>query len=275
MSLYIASINSGSNGNCYYVGNEQEAILVDAGISCREIEQRMNRLGLPLKRLKALVISHEHADHIRGVDVFSRKHRIPVLITQATLRKSRLKILPELICSFNNQDEIRLGDLTVKAFSKPHDAADPHSFMVSNQGVNVGVFTDIGGYCPELDHHFGECHAAFLEANYDEEMLDKGPYPYHLKNRIRGGQGHLSNAQALGIFQEHRSEKLSHLILAHLSAHNNRPDLVADLFRPHMNGLEMLVASRHAESPVYHIRDKATFPGKEQSTQFVQSSFSF
>jgi phosphoribosyl 1,2-cyclic phosphodiesterase len=147
MSLFITSLNSGSNGNCYYVGNNNEAILVDAGISCRETEKRMQRLSLSMEKVKAIFISHEHSDHIKGVSVLSSKYKLPVYITRETLKQSRLFLTQDLIRSFDPHQEIEIGGLSVKAFPKLHDAVDPYSFIVSGNGVKVGVLTDIGSAC--------------------------------------------------------------------------------------------------------------------------------
>jgi phosphoribosyl 1,2-cyclic phosphodiesterase len=232
MPLYIASLNSGSNGNCYYIGNDKEAVLIDAGISCRE-------------KVKAIFISHEHTDHISGVAALSKKYSLPVYITAATLKHSRLIIEQDLITHFSANKPVIIGNLSVHAFTKHHDAADPHSFIVSGAGVNVGVFTDIGRCCDQLIHHFKQCKAAFLEANYDAD--------YHLKKRISGGNGHLSNNEALQLFITHRPSAISHLILSHLSANNNNPKLVYGLFKPNAGSTEIIVASRHEETGVYTI----------------------
>ncbi|HXB09508.1 MAG TPA: MBL fold metallo-hydrolase, partial [Puia sp.] len=223
MTLFIASLNSGSNGNCYYIGNDQEAVLIDAGLSCRETERRMRRLGLPLARVKAIFISHEHDDHIRGLEILSRRYQLPVYITAPTLEQCRFPPDPPLIKSFREDETVTIGGLSVLAFSKAHDASDPYSFLVSSPTVRIGIFTDIGVVCDNLIRHFTQCHAAFLETNYDEEMLEKGRYPWPLKNRIRGGNGHLSNRQALELFAAYRPPFMSHLLLAHLSQDNNRP----------------------------------------------------
>jgi len=258
MSLFIASLNSGSNGNCYYVGNQQEAVLVDAGISCREIEKRMSRLGLSLKKVRAVFISHEHSDHIRGVAALSRKYQLPVYITFPTLAYSGLVLDSHLVVPFKHQEAVAIGDLTIIPFLKHHDATDPHSFVVSCNNINVGVFTDLGIVCEELTRHFRKCHAAFLEANYDEAMLENGRYPYHLKRRIRGGKGHLSNSQALKLFIDHRANCLTHLLLSHLSRDNNSPELVHQLFSNHAVKTKVVVASRYEESEVYHITGEHT-----------------
>jgi phosphoribosyl 1,2-cyclic phosphodiesterase len=253
MSLFITSLNSGSNGNCYYVGNEQEAVLIDAGISCRETEKRMKRLGLLMEKVKAIFISHEHGDHISGVAVLAKKHNLPVYITADTFTHGRLLLEKERIQSFAAHKPVLIGSLSITAFPKFHDASDPHSFIVSNGSVNVGVFTDLGIACDQLINYFKQCHAAFLEANYDAVMLETGSYPYHLKNRIRGGMGHLSNEQALQLFRDHRPSFMSHLLLAHLSKNNNDPALVEDLFNQHAGNTQIVVASRYKETPVFHI----------------------
>lgn len=254
MALYISSLNSGSNGNCYYVGNEQEAILVDVGISCREVENRMKTLGLSLKSIKAIFVSHEHSDHIRGISVLAQKWRMPVYSTKPMRRRGGFWVDKELVFEFVAHQPVQIGALTITPFPKFHDAADPYSFTVKGNGVTVGVFTDLGKPCDQLVKHFSECHAAFLESNYDEEMLHKGNYPFHLKNRIRGGNGHLSNKQALELFLQHRPAQMSHLLLAHLSKNNNCPKLVADLFAPHAGNTQVVVASRYEASPVFEIK---------------------
>jgi len=256
MSLFVASLNSGSNGNCYYVGNEHEAVLVDVGISCRETETRMARLGLSMRKVKAIFISHEHSDHIRGVTVLAKKYGIPVYINQLTLLHGGLR-LDGLVEDFIAEQSIQIGQLSITAFLKLHDAAHPHSFTIACGDVKVGVFTDLGAVCENLVQHFQQCHAAFLEANYDEEMLERGSYPYHLKRRIRGGKGHLSNKQALALFMDYKPAYMSHLFLAHLSKDNNDPVLVHNLFNAHARGTEVVVASRYHETAVYHISGTA------------------
>ncbi|TPE42143.1 MBL fold metallo-hydrolase [Pontibacter mangrovi] len=253
MPLSITSLNSGSNGNCYYIGNEREAVLVDVGISCREVERRMKRLGLQMSRVKAIFVSHEHSDHIKGIPVLARKYNLPVYITPGTLHNARLDFSGLQLLAFQAHEPVQVGRLAVTAFPKYHDARDPHSFIVSGQEVTVGVFTDIGAPCQNVISYFQKCHAAFLEANYDEGMLEQGRYPYYLKNRIRGGSGHLSNRQALALFTAYKPEFMSHLLLAHLSKDNNSPKLVQDIFSLHAEGTEVVVASRFEETPVFAI----------------------
>ncbi len=257
MSLFTASLNSGSNGNCYYVGNKQDGILVDAGISCREIERRLLRLGIPADRLRAVFISHEHSDHIRGLARFSARHRLPVYISPLTYEAMR-HLLPQGDIRFFRCDQpVAIGQLSILPFPKFHDAAEPYSFVVRQGEVRIGVFTDIGRVCQQVIRHFRTCQAVYLESNYDEELLANGRYPYFLKQRIRGGRGHLSNREALNLFLEHRTEQLSHLFLSHLSKDNNCPQLVADLFGHHRAHTEIIVASRDEESLLVEIKSVA------------------
>ena len=252
MSLYITAINSGSNGNCYYVGNQNEAVLIDVGISCTAVEKRLALLGLPISRVKAIFVSHEHTDHTRGVSTLANKYALPVYINSQTAIKGP-RLIRHLSVNFEAHEPIAIGDLQVIAFPKCHDASDPHSFMISDHNLSVGVFTDHGHVCDHTIHYFKQCHAAFLESNYDETMLQNGPYSEPLKERIRGGLGHLSNAQALELFRTHRPPFMTHLILSHLSRSNNTPELATQLFMPHAGSTEIIVASRQLATPVYTI----------------------
>jgi phosphoribosyl 1,2-cyclic phosphodiesterase len=253
MSLFIASLNSGSNGNCYYIGNETEAVLVDAGLSCRETEKRMKRLGLNPAKVRAVFVSHEHSDHIRGVEMVSKKWTIPVFISRETLQFSRLTLDKDLVRDLKAHATVTIGNMEITAFPKYHDAADPCSFIITNNQTTVGVFTDVGKVCPELTKYFRLCDAAFLESNYDEKMLEEGNYPWHLKKRIRGGSGHLSNREALDLYLQHKPAQLSHLLLSHLSKNNNCPELVQKMFSEHAGDTKIVVASRYEESLLYHV----------------------
>jgi phosphoribosyl 1,2-cyclic phosphodiesterase len=252
MSLFIASINSGSNGNCYYVGNAMDAVLVDVGITCKEVEERLKKLNLSIKNIKAIFITHEHADHIRGVSVLANKYSLPVYITNKTARHG-IRLIKHLSKEFEAHQPINIGTLTVVGFDKKHDALDPHSFIVSGSGVTVGVFTDIGVVCDNLIHYFKQCHAVFLESNYDEAMLETGKYPAILKKRIRGGNGHLSNKQAVELFKNHKPDFMTHVILSHLSKENNTPEIAEKTFNKYADGVEVIVASRFEASDIYQI----------------------
>lgn len=253
MSVSFASINSGSNGNCYYVGNDTEAVLVDVGINCKEIEKRMKRLKLDIQKVKAIFISHEHSDHIIGTAVLANKYNLPVYISAGTLNGSNFGLKRISTHPLTDGIPVMVGGLKIIPFAKEHDAADPLSFTVQYNGYSVGVITDIGIVCENVKKHFTQCDAVFLEANYDTDMLINGRYPLYLKRRITGGKGHVSNAQALELFINHRSDKLKYLILSHLSKENNNPDLVYALFNEHANETHVVVASRYEETSVFEI----------------------
>jgi len=254
MSLFITSLNSGSNGNCYYIGNDSEAVLIDAGISCRETEKRMGLLGLSMDKVKAIFISHEHSDHIRGMGAIAEKYNLPVFLSNKTSKHCGLSVNKERRNIFVAHEPINIGAISVMAFPKHHDAADPHSFIISYNNVTIGVFTDIGAACEQVTNYFSKCHAVFLEANYDEALLANGKYPIYLKNRIRSGKGHLSNTQALDILKQYRAPFLTHLLLSHLSKDNNNPDLAKQLFEQHAAGVQIIVASRYVQTAVYYIQ---------------------
>ncbi len=256
MTIQIASLNSGSNANCYYIGNGKDAVLVDAGLSCRETEKRMSRLGLSIANVKGLFVSHEHSDHISGVSGIAKKHQLPVYVTNETLKGGGFRVEKHLLNSFEAGITIPIGELLIHPFVKSHDASDPHSFIVSGNGINIGVLTDIGYPCKEVINYFSQCHAVFLEANYCENMLENGGYPYYLKKRISSDKGHLSNTQALDLFTKYRPSYLSHLILSHLSKNNNDPALVKELFSSHAGNTTITVASRYEESQLITIESE-------------------
>lgn len=255
MSLFFCSLNSGSNGNSYLIGNHQDIILIDCGLSCKETEKRLKEVDLSVKSIKGIFISHEHIDHIKGVEMIVMKHGIPVYITEKTYSNSKLKLPEDKIKFITLHQTIKIGSLAVNPFPKSHDAIDPCSFIIKNESYCIGVLTDIGNCCTHVIESFKSCNAVFLEANYDQKMLDNGQYPYHLKKRISGDDGHLSNDQALDLFINHRNENLKYLLLSHLSQENNHPDLVLELFKANSTNTEIHIASRHKPSPLFVLGD--------------------
>ncbi len=265
MSLFVSSLNSGSNGNCYYLGTEHDAILIDAGISARETERRLKRQNLSMRRVRAIFITHEHSDHIGGLYKLARRYQLPVYMTSETRRESGISNARILIRNFIPHEPMGVGELTVTAFPVMHDARDPHGFLVTHGDTSVGVFTDLGMITPAALKYFMQCHAAFLESNYDEEMLKNGGYPPELQERIRGDHGHLSNLQALECFLTHRPPFMLQLFLSHLSENNNTPELVLQLFSGVAGHTEIIIASRYKESGVYVVGGSR--PGKLSTLQ--------
>ncbi len=253
--MKIASLASGSNGNCYYLEYGDDAVLIDAGVSRKQIIERMNRLGLTLSKLRGVFISHEHNDHIHGIDVFARKHGVAVFMTQKTYTAYGRTINGGSINFFSPGQKVQLGGLCVHPFLKSHDAAEPCSFSVSSGSRNVAVMTDIGLHCGNVIEHLRNADAVFLESNYDDHMLKIGPYTAHMKRRIASDVGHLSNVQAAALTLEHASSRLKHVFLSHISANNNRPELALRTFMEAIGKRDDLkpdvrIASREKESNV-------------------------
>jgi phosphoribosyl 1,2-cyclic phosphodiesterase len=267
MALLAVSLNSGSNGNCYFIGYQDEAILVDAGLSCRETVHRLNRCGLSMDAVKAILITHEHRDHIHGISGICQKYSIPVYISEKTYNACHIFTGSSPVIFFKSDEPVTIGRFTLTGFLKSHDAADPHSCLITSDDTTVGVFTDIGRVCSKVISYFRKCNAVFLECNYDEELLMKGSYPFPLKNRIRGGKGHLSNLQALELFIKYRSPFLTHVFLSHLSQDNNSPELAGALFRQHAQGTSIHVLSRYHESAVFQLQSKTPSHPIQQKIQ--------
>jgi phosphoribosyl 1,2-cyclic phosphodiesterase len=217
----------------------------------------MSQLGLSMERVKAIFVSHEHSDHITGLAGISKKHRLPVYITSATLENCSVPVEQQLVHDLLPAKPVTIGELKIISFKKNHDAADAHSFMVSGGGINIGIITDIGYACKKVIRCFGQCQAVFLESNYCDTMLANGNYPYYLQQRISSDVGHLSNLQALELFKEYRSHDLQYLVLSHLSKNNNNPELVEKLFAPHAGNTKIVVASRYEASRVFSIEGNA------------------
>lgn len=251
--MKIVSIASGSNGNCYYIENDDDAILIDAGISTKLIVERMAKLSLSMSKVRGVFISHEHTDHVRGVDVLSRKYSVPVFMTQKTYSSYGNIIKDSLLNFFSPGKQVKFGKIHVDPFLKSHDAAEPCSFSVSSARRNVAVMTDIGLKCSNVISHIKNADAVFLESNYDDQMLQIGPYPVFLKARISSDLGHLSNTQAALIALEHASSRLQHVFLSHISENNNTPELAFHTFhyfikqRKDLNP-KLIIASRYKES---------------------------
>ncbi len=253
--IEVCALASGSNGNCYYIGNKEEAIIVDAGLSRRKIIERMNARDIDPSKIKAGFITHEHQDHYRGAKVLSQKLGIPFYISEQTLNKSYYTMRPLHIKTFTPGDTIKIGNFTIHSFLKKHDAAEPCSFRVEIGGHNIGVFTDIGEACDNVKSHVSKCDFLFLESNYDDDMLSAGKYPAFLKQRVSGEEGHLSNLQAVELVEQHASDKLKTIYLSHISEDNNRGDIAMDAFKHLTDKYDIQLTSRYDATPMVVLED--------------------
>ncbi|MBN2481581.1 MAG: MBL fold metallo-hydrolase [Bacteroidales bacterium] len=251
--IELCALASGSNGNCYYIGNRHEAVLIDAGISARRIISRMHQQNLDPEKVKAVFISHEHYDHTSGARVLSKRLKIPVYLTAKTYAAMYSVHRPDAPGFFEPGSEVSTGSFIIHPFLKNHDAAEPCSFRIEYNGFNTGVLTDIGSSSDQVVHHLNRCHALFLETNYDEKMLWEGSYPWLLKQRIASERGHLSNDQAFELLENHSGSQLQMVFLSHLSAANNTPEKAMNRFREMVNKYKILPTSRYAPGEVFTI----------------------
>lgn len=225
------SLQSGSNGNCIFVEAGGVRLLFDAGISGKQAAERMARHGRDVRDVTAVILSHNHDDHVRCAGIYQRKFGIPIHATLPTWRAIRVPQGPvSALRYFQAGGRLEFDGVIVHSIRTPHDAVDGCAFVVEHEGRRLGILTDLGHPFAALRKLFVELDAAFLESNYDPEMLAAGPYPPELQRRIRGLQGHLSNQDAGDMVRHHRGPRLRWVMLSHLSEENNRPDLALDTF---------------------------------------------
>lgn len=222
--MRFASLGSGSRGNATLVERGDTLLMVDCGFSCAEAERRLQRLGRSAAQLSAILVTHEHADHIGGVARLARRHRIPVWMTAGTAAMQRDGELPEQH-GFNGHESFAIGELEIHPFPVPHDAREPCQFVFSDGAQRLGILTDAGSVTEHMVRSLDGCDALLLECNHDPHMLAMGPYSPHLKARVGGRLGHLSNPQAAALLVRLDSRRLQHLVAAHLSDKNNTPEL--------------------------------------------------
>lgn len=252
--LKICALASGSNGNCYYIENEEEAILIDAGITTKQIMLRMKLKGLDPEKLRAVFISHEHSDHVRGVRVLCKKLDIPAYFSQGTFDSSYYTNQPLAVRFFEPGEQIKVETFTIHTFLKNHDASEPSSFRIEHNEVSVGVFTDIGSPCKNVTNQLNKCHALFLETNYDEEMLSNGRYPIFLKRRVASDVGHLSNSQAYELLNEYAHPELQCVFMSHLSAENNTINRAFLALESLNDKFKILPTSRHSPGEIFEVK---------------------
>ena len=220
------SLASGSKGNCYYLETKESKILIDLGLSAKEVEYRLSLVGVDPADITAVLVSHEHNDHIRGVGAFSRRYGTKVYINYPTLKNGLTKTKKINAHEFDSQENFVINDLTVTPFSISHDAADPVGFTFSAYDKKVGIATDLGIATNLVKTNLTGCDMLIIESNHDHEMLMSGPYPWFLKQRVRGRHGHLSNSAALELIHEVVTQKTKHIVFAHMSETNNHEKMV-------------------------------------------------
>ncbi len=265
--MRLCSIASGSSGNCIYVGSDATHLLVDVGISGKRTECGLNSLGLSGRELDGILITHEHADHISGLGVLARKYEIPIYATAGTIEAikesgSLGKFDGELFHEVKADEKVVIKDLTVNPMRISHDAAEPVAYRIGYGNKKVGICTDLGIYNDYTVECLRGMDALLIEANHDVNMLQVGPYPYYLKQRILGERGHLSNENSGRLLSRIIHDKLQAIVLGHLSKENNLPELAYEAVRmeitmgdnPYNAGdFRMQVAERSEASPVIHI----------------------
>lgn len=248
---------SGSKGNATYISDGNTSILIDAGLSGKELQRRMALRELSPESIDAIIISHEHSDHIKGAGILSRRFKLPVFINEKTYKASESnlgalneKIIIECGTSFN------VNTLTVHPFSVSHDAADPAGFVVSQNGIKIGIATDLGIANLIVKERLKSCNVLIIECNHDPVMLmANNSYPEILKQRVKSRKGHLANQDTRNLIEELMHDKLSHIILAHLSEENNTPERAYDEVLPALNGnpIHLFIAGQNEPGDVIRI----------------------
>lgn len=222
--LQFASLGSGSKGNGTLIRHRDCLVLIDCGFTLKETEKRLERLALSPRQLDAVLVTHEHSDHIGGVGPLARKYRLPVYMTPGTRRSRDIGDLPKLQL-IKNYRGFNIKSLQVTPVAVPHDAAEPAQYIIEAEQLRLGLLTDLGSITPHVEMHYQSCDGLILEANHDPLMLAGGDYPYKLKQRVGGPWGHLSNAQAADFLGRIDRSRLQKLVVAHISQQNNRLDL--------------------------------------------------
>ena len=228
--LRFISLGSGSSGNCYLLYTETDGLLIDAGVGVRAVKKCLRNYGIPYNRVKNLIITHDHADHVKAVGSVSRDFNLPVYSTLAVhvgINNNycvRCKIDPSRVRNFEKGKTITLGCFTITSFDVPHDSLDSVGYRIQVGDVVFCIMTDVGHLTDEMKKYIGEANYLIIEANYDLEMLKAGTYPAHLKERILGENGHMSNAECGAALAENATEQLKHVWLCHLSEENNHPE---------------------------------------------------
>lgn len=263
--MRLCSIASGSSGNCIYVGDEKTHLLVDTGISKKKVEQGLHTLGIKGEELSGILVTHEHIDHIQGLGVFSRRYEIPIYATKGTIEGIRCcsglgKLPEELLHEVEVDETFSLGDMKICPFTISHDAREPSGYRIENCSRSAAVATDLGTYDTYTVEHLQNLDAIVLEANHDIHMLEVGPYPYPLKQRVMGDKGHLSNELSGRLLCEILHDHLQYVVLGHLSKENNYEELAYETVKLEVSygdnpykgeDIPIVVAKRDTPSEVF------------------------
>ena len=255
-SLAVCTLASGSKGNATYISDGETSILIDAGLSGIEIQRRLASRDLSPEDMDAIIVTHEHSDHIRGVGILSRRYNLPVFINPKTHKACpRLGRLHETR-PFECGTTFHVNDMAVHPFAISHDAEDPAGFTIGQNGTTIGIATDLGIATAMVRQHLKRCALLILEANHDLTMLETGPYPWPLKQRIRGRTGHLSNPDSKKLLEELQHDNLQHVILGHLSEINNTPQKAFDEVSGAITrcNAELTVADQYCSGPVIYLK---------------------
>lgn len=250
INLNLCTIASGSKGNAIYVEAGKTKVLVDAGLSGRETRRRLQSINVHVEDLDAIIVSHEHIDHVRGLNVLSNQLNLPVCINYSTLSNMKGPGIKGDVREFNTGETFFIKDLLFQSFSVPHDAADPVGFIIGYKELKIGIATDLGFPTRLVTERLKKCDLIILESNHDEEMLTLGPYPWEVKQRIKSRLGHLSNYQAENLIKEVYHAGLKHVILFHLSEINNSPQKAGErisllLKNPMYRPISLSLAAQH------------------------------
>ena len=265
--MRLCSIASGSSGNCIYVGSSKTHLLVDTGISKKRIDEGLVELEVKPEELSGILITHEHSDHIQGLGVFSRKYEIPIYATKGTIKgiteyKSLGKMPEGLYHEVAIDEKFSVGDLEIRPFSISHDAKEPSGFRIKNDRKAVAIATDLGMYDDYIIENLRNLNAIILEANHDVHMVEVGPYPYPLKQRVLGNRGHLSNELTGRLLCNILHDDLKYVMLGHLSKENNYEELAKETVKLEVTmgntpfrgeDIPLLVAKRECMSRVLDI----------------------
>lgn len=231
--IRFLSFGSGSSGNSYLLEGPESSILIDAGVGYRKMKKYFKAYGVNCDRIKAIFLTHDHTDHISAVSSMAIYLHVPVYATEIVHSRVKsnfhihVKIPKEQVFLIEKNTPVTIGDFTIEAFDVPHDSADCSGYSVSLGDERLVLVTDCGSITPEIEKTATTADYLVLETNYDQEMLDNGPYPYYLRQRIAGTHGHLSNAEAAKFISTHDFPLLKHLFLCHLSENNNTHELVS------------------------------------------------